>query len=220
MLTTCPAVTDCHEEVVDCPATSGTPVVVTETIAIGTTVCPVDEVYPTPTPDYSKPVYPPVEEPSKTYPPVEEESETPDYPVEEPSKTYPPVESEKPSGGKPYPPPTEETEKPYPPPVDEEELCPTESVKTIVYSTEITTVIPTVLTKYETATLEVPCPEPTKPSASIPVPPPANGTAVYPPPGEPSGPAEAGAAGVSGSMILAAAAALAAYAFADRKSVV
>lgn len=211
-------VSECPEEVEDCPLTSGaTEIVVTETIAVSTTVCPVDEVVPTPEPSGEAPYPPPTEEePSKSVPEVPEESGEGEKP------SYPPVHEEPTKSEVAYPPPQTTDEGVIPtapaPPVDEEPLCPTESVKTITYSTEITTVIPTVLTKYETATLEVPCPEPTQPSASVPVYPPVapsvpgNGTVPGVP--VPSGPAEAGAAGVSGSVFVAALAAVAAFAFA------
>jgi len=72
--------------------------------------------------------------------------------------------------------------------------CPTFSVKTI--STQITTVIPTVI--YET--VNIPCPTPAKPSAGFPTKP-GNGTVSKPPPAT----VTAGAATLGSSLILAAA---------------
>ncbi|KAI3527059.1 GPI anchored serine-rich protein [Colletotrichum filicis] len=84
-------------------------------------------------------------------------------------------------------------------------VCGGSSVKTI--STSVTTVIPTVI--YET--VQIPCPTPSKPSATIPgVPTGGNGTAVPPT----KTPVTAGAAGLTGSAILAAVAGVAAFAFA------
>ncbi|KAK1828671.1 GPI anchored serine-rich protein [Podospora conica] len=79
--------------------------------------------------------------------------------------------------------------------------CPTFSVKTI--STQITTVIPTVI--YET--VSIPCPTPAQPSAGFPTKP-GNGTVVKPPPST----VTAGAATLGSSIVLAAAAGLAAIA--------
>jgi len=87
--------------------------------------------------------------------------------------------------------------------------CPTYSVKTIV--TDVTTVVPTTI--YET--VDVPCPTsavvvPPVPSGGVPVPP-SNGTVPQPP--KPSTPVvEGGASTMAGSVVLAAAAALAAFA--------
>jgi hypothetical protein len=72
--------------------------------------------------------------------------------------------------------------------------CPTFSVKTI--STQITTVIPTVI--YET--VNIPCPTPAKPSAGFPTKP-GNGTVSKPPPAT----VTAGAATLGSSLVLAAA---------------
>ncbi|TDZ24372.1 hypothetical protein Cob_v003220 [Colletotrichum orbiculare MAFF 240422] len=84
-------------------------------------------------------------------------------------------------------------------------VCPGSPVKTI--STSITTVIPTVI--YET--VQIPCPTPSAPSATIPgVPTGGNGTAVPPT----KTPVTAGASGLSGSVVLAAVAGVAAYVFA------
>ncbi|KAM5346994.1 hypothetical protein ACJ41O_009999 [Fusarium nematophilum] len=48
-------ITSCGPEVPDCPATAGTPVVVTETVAVSTTVCPVTETLTNGKPSYTKP---------------------------------------------------------------------------------------------------------------------------------------------------------------------
>lgn len=170
--------------------------VVTETIPIGTTVCPVEEGYQTS-------VYPT----SEVYPtgyPSESASAVPyptgsasGYPsgVPYPTGGYPTGEgyptggeSSYPTGGEgPYP-----TETVAP-------ACPTYSVKTI--STSVTTVVPTVI--YET--VEVPCPTASA-GYSVPI---GNGsypTATYPA----QATVTAGAATMGGSVLLAAAAGLAA----------
>ncbi|KAF4338466.1 hypothetical protein FBEOM_7611 [Fusarium beomiforme] len=48
-------ITSCGPEVTNCPATSGTPVVVTETVAISTTICPVTETLTGDKPGQTKP---------------------------------------------------------------------------------------------------------------------------------------------------------------------
>jgi hypothetical protein len=81
--------------------------------------------------------------------------------------------------------------------------CPTFSVKTI--STQITTVIPTVI--YETVSVPCPTPAPAQPSAGWPTKP-GNGTVTKPPHAS----VTAGASTLGGSLILAAAAGFAAVA--------
>ncbi|KAF4968301.1 hypothetical protein FSARC_4246 [Fusarium sarcochroum] len=49
-------ITSCGPEVTNCPVTAGTPVVVTETVAISTTVCPVTETLTNDKPGNTKPV--------------------------------------------------------------------------------------------------------------------------------------------------------------------
>ncbi|KAM0209826.1 hypothetical protein ACHAPA_005659 [Fusarium lateritium] len=49
-------ITSCGPEVTNCPATAGTPVVVTETIAVSTTICPVTETLTGSKPGQTKPV--------------------------------------------------------------------------------------------------------------------------------------------------------------------
>lgn len=127
-----------------------------------------------------------------------------DYPVS--TGSFVPV---KPTTKKPHgPKPTgdyEEPSKPKPTKGPEPSECvPTTKVKTI--STSVTKVVPTVI--YETVTEG--CAEPTKGPS-----PPKNGTTAYPPTPKPSKPVEtAGASTVVGSVLFAAVAGLAAFAFA------
>ncbi|KAJ4259695.1 hypothetical protein NW762_007626 [Fusarium torreyae] len=97
-------ITSCGPEVTNCPATAGTPAVVTETVAISTTVCPVTETLTNDKPGNTKPV----EGGDKTVPSKPEETK-PVYtkPVEGGDKTVPskPEETKpvytKPAGEKP-----------------------------------------------------------------------------------------------------------------------
>ncbi|KAF9872667.1 hypothetical protein CkaCkLH20_09846 [Colletotrichum karsti] len=189
-------ITSCAPEVTNCPA--GSTVVVTETKAIGTTICPVTETGAKPTPTGPAVVVPP---------PAGGNNGT--TPVAVPTKSIP------------APGTTEAATKPVPvttggavPSVSQPAtlisspaapVCPGSSVKTI--STSVTTVIPTVI--YET--VQVPCATASsaKPSAGIPGTP-TNGTAVPPT----KTPVTAGASGLSGSVVFAAIAGVAAYAFA------
>ncbi|OLN83418.1 hypothetical protein CCHL11_02983 [Colletotrichum chlorophyti] len=187
-------ITSCAPEVTNCPA--GSTVVVTKTEAVSTTVCPVTETGAKPTPTGPAPTGPAVPVP----PPAGGNHTAP----------VPPVKPTTEGGSKPVPvttggvapsvsKPAVFTTSPAAP------VCPGVSVKTI--STSVTTVIPTVI--YET--VEVPCPTPSKPSATIPgVPTGGNGTAVPPT----KTPVTAGASGLTGSAILAAVAGVAAFAFA------
>lgn len=112
------------------------------------------------------------------------------------------------------PPPTGAAGSPPPPPnspaggltTTYAPACPTYSVKTI--STSVTTVVPTVI--YETVAVPCPTSKPVTPvGTGVPVPPPAGGNATVPVT-KPTTPVTAGAASLSGSVILAAAAGLAA----------
>ncbi|CZR40207.1 uncharacterized protein FPRO_05107 [Fusarium proliferatum ET1] len=77
-------ITSCGPEVPDCPARSGTPVVVTETIAVSTTICPVE-----PTGGSEKPGKP--EQPGKPEKPSQPGYEQPPAPPAEtkPAETQP-----------------------------------------------------------------------------------------------------------------------------------
>jgi hypothetical protein len=173
--TTVKTITSCAADVPNCPGKTG--YVVTETIPISTTLCPVSTGKP-----YGNGTYVPHPPPSKT-------------------------------GDKPAPPPTD---KPWSKPLtgsDEgsktwaQPACPTYSVKTI--STSVTTVVPTVI--YETVSIPCPAtkPAPTGTGAPKPPAPPVGGNATVPIT-KPTTPVTAGAGSVSGSVILAAAAGLAA----------
>ncbi|KAK2053881.1 hypothetical protein LY76DRAFT_597453 [Colletotrichum caudatum] len=146
-------VTSCVPEVTNCPAHST--VVVTATEAIGTTICPV-----TATETGSKPTATGV-----APPPAGGNGTVPVVPI--------PTTA---TGVKPVPVPTGGVAPPVSNPATlvtsaAASECSGSSVKTI--STSITTVIPTVI--YET--VQIPCPTPSAPSASIPgVPTGGNGT--------------------------------------------
>ncbi|KAK6209691.1 hypothetical protein QIS74_11275 [Colletotrichum tabaci] len=188
-------VTSCAPEITNCPA--GSTVVVTKTEAISTTVCPVTETGAKPTP--TAPVVVP--------PPVGHNTTAPGVPIK--SEAVPPVKPTTETGVKPVPVTTggvaPSVSKPATLATSAASECPGYSVKTI--STSVTTVVPTVI--YET--VKVPCPTPSKPSATIPgVPTGGNGTAVPPT----KTPVTAGAAGLTGSAVLAAIAGVAAFAFA------
>ncbi|WYZ40749.1 hypothetical protein EsH8_IV_001090 [Colletotrichum jinshuiense] len=189
-------VTSCAPEVTNCPA--GSTVVVTKTEAISTTVCPVTETEVKPTATAPVVVVPPPTGHNGTVPAVPTKSEA-----------VPPVKPTTEAGEKPVPVTTggvaPSVSKPATLATSAASVCPGVSVKTI--STSITTVIPTVI--YET--VQVPCPTPSKPSATIPgVPTGGNGTAVAPT----KTPVTAGAAGLTGSAMLAAFAGVAAFVFA------
>ncbi|KAK2017710.1 hypothetical protein LZ32DRAFT_614384 [Colletotrichum eremochloae] len=182
-------ITSCAPEVTNCPAHST--VVVTATEAIATTVCPV-----TATETGVKPTATAV-----VPPPVGGNGTVPAPPQGKPTTE---------TGVKPVPVTTggvaPSVSKPATLATSAASECPGSSVKTI--STSITTVIPTVI--YET--VQIPCPTPSQPSASIPgVPTGGNGTAIVP---SPTAPVTAGAAGLTGSAMLAAVAGVAAFAFA------
>ncbi|KAK5664197.1 hypothetical protein OQA88_413 [Cercophora sp. LCS_1] len=162
--TTIYTVTDCPDTVTRCPADAPV-VVVTETVPVSTTVCPVtDSAVPTGGAPGGGAPWPP-------------KNGTAPWP----SKSAP--------GTGAWPPKSLTTVAP---------ACPTFSVKTI--STAITTVIPTVI--YET--VEVPCPT-VAPTGAWPGKP-SNGTVTKPP----QATVTAGAASLGSSLILAAAAGLAA----------
>jgi hypothetical protein len=200
--TTVKTIHECAETVTDCPYESKTQVVVTETIAISTTVCPVSEA--TPAPSHSAPGGYPV--PSHSAPGG--------YPV--PSHSAPAPSHSAPAGypvpSAPAPSSTAGGNKPvYSAPVPapshpaEEECVPSKSttVKTILHTT--------VLTSYETATIDVPCPSATAPSVVVPPPHvPTGGNATVPAVPTYTAPVS-GAAGLSGSVLIAAVAGFAAY---------
>ncbi|KAF6800141.1 GPI anchored serine-rich protein [Colletotrichum musicola] len=181
-------VVSCAADVTDCPSRST--VVVTETKAVSTTVCPVTETGVKPS--ATSPVAPPAH--------TSKSEAVPPAPVPTTEAATKPVPATTggvvPSVSK----PATLISSPAAP------VCPGVSVKTI--STSVTTVIPTVI--YET--ISVPCETASsKPSATIPgVPTGGNGTAVPPT----KTPITAGASGLSGSVVLAAIAGVAAYAFA------
>ncbi|KAL0932055.1 GPI anchored serine-rich protein [Colletotrichum truncatum] len=185
-------ITSCAPQVTNCPA--GSTVVVTRTEAVSTTVCPVTETGVKPTP--TGPVAPPPGGNNGTHP-VPSKS-IPGKPIEsvtKPAQVPVTTGGALPSVSK----PATLVSSPAAP------VCPGVSIKTI--STSVTTVVPTVI--YET--VQIPCPTPSKPSATIPgVPTGGNGTAVPPT----KTPVTAGASGLSGSVVLAAIAGVAAYAFA------
>jgi hypothetical protein len=165
-------ITDCEDDIVtDCPADATK--VITETIAVSTTVCP-DDGEETESPE--------VPDETSTYCPPGEETEVPEVPDEETETVSPPEV------------PTE-TEAPVP-------ECPQTKVRTI--TTSYTTVIPTTIV--ETFTED--CPAPT---GVLPPVPSHGGNGTIP---EPSAPVEAGAGSVVGSVFVAAAAGVFAYAFA------
>ncbi|KAF6821038.1 GPI anchored serine-rich protein [Colletotrichum sojae] len=178
----------CPSTVQNCPASST--VVVTETKAVSTTVCPVTETGVKPS--ATSPVAPPAH--------TSKSEAVPPAPVPTTEAATKPVPATTggvaPSVSK----PATLISSPAAP------VCPGVSVKTI--STSVTTVVPTVI--YET--ISVPCETASsKPSATIPgVPTGGNGTAVPPT----KTPITAGASGLSGSVVLAALAGVAAYAFA------
>ncbi|KAF5722300.1 gpi anchored serine-rich protein [Fusarium mundagurra] len=99
-------ITSCAPEVPNCPARSGTPVVVTETIAVSTTICPVEPTGGSEKPGKpEKPSSPGYEQPSGPAPPAETKPVTkPGY--EQPSAPAPPAET-KPGYEQPPAPPAE-----------------------------------------------------------------------------------------------------------------
>ncbi|SCV30005.1 uncharacterized protein FFFS_02068 [Fusarium fujikuroi] len=227
-------ITSCGPEVPDCPARSGTPVVVTETIAVSTTICPVE-----PTGGSEKPGKP--EQPGKPEKPSQPGYEQPPAPPAEtkpaqPSKPVVPGQPQNPGNGTvphppvyPNPPATQSGEKPVVPPTpvpvpsnpgNPEQCIPSQSV------TAITKEYTTVLTSVEYSTIQVPCPTGTTPgNPSNPgqpgQPESPTGPAVPPPATTPIGggnqtvptpPAvTAGAATFAGSAFFAAVAGLAAF---------
>ncbi|KAL2884459.1 hypothetical protein SGCOL_000407 [Colletotrichum sp. CLE4] len=189
-------VTSCAPEITNCPAHST--VVVTKTEAISTTVCPVTETGVKPSATAPVVVVPPPSGGNGTVPAVPSKSEA-----------VPPAKPTTESGAKPVPVTTggvaPSVSVPATLATSAAATCGGVSVKTI--STSVTTVIPTVI--YET--VKVPCPTPSKPSATIPgVPTGGNGTAPAPT----KTPVTAGAAGLTGSAVLAAVAGVAAFVFA------
>jgi hypothetical protein len=103
-------ITSCGPEVTNCPATGGTPVVVTETIAVSTTVCPVE-----PTGGSEKPGQPETpEQPGKP-----EQPETPEQP-EKPEQPETPGQPEQP----PAPPAQTQPEQPPAPPAQTKPVVP------------------------------------------------------------------------------------------------
>ncbi|KAG5800402.1 hypothetical protein H9Q69_000570 [Fusarium xylarioides] len=210
-------ITSCGPEVPDCPARSGTPVVVTETIAVSTTICPVEPTGGSEKP--GKPEQPPAP-PAETKP-------------AQPSKPVVPGQPQNPGNGTvphppvyPNPPATQSGEKPVVPPTpvpvpsnpgNPEQCVPSQSV------TAITKEYTTVLTSVEYSTIQVPCATGTTPgNPSNPGQPESpTGPAVPPPATTPIGggnqtvptpPAvTAGAATFAGSAFFAAVAGLAAF---------
>lgn len=147
-------ITSCAPTVTNCPAASGTPIIVTETEAISTTVCPVTEGSAKPTP--TAPVVVP--------PPAGGNNTVPAVPIPTTAAATKPVPVT--TGGV-----APSVSVPATLATSAAATCGGVSVKTI--STSVTTVIPTVI--YET--VQVPCPTPSKPSATIPgVPTGGNGT--------------------------------------------
>ncbi|KAF5640659.1 gpi anchored serine-rich protein [Fusarium sp. NRRL 52700] len=180
-------ITSCAPEVPDCPARSGTPVVVTETIAVSTTICPVES-----TGGSEKPGKP--EQPGKPEKPSQPGYEQPPAPPAETKPGYeqppaPPAETKPAQPGKPVvpgqpqnpgngtvphppvypnPPATQSGEKPVVPPTpvpvpsnpgNPEQCVPSQSV------TAITKEYTTVLTSVEYSTIQVPCPTGTTPGS-------------------------------------------------------
>ncbi|KAK2729209.1 extracellular serine-threonine rich protein [Colletotrichum kahawae] len=184
-------ITSCAPTVTNCPA--GSTVVVTETKAIGTTICPVTETGAKPSA-----TQPPV----VVVPPPANNGTVPAVAPSKPATTAAPPAVTTGAALPSVSVPATLVSSPAAP------VCPGVSVKTI--STSVTTVIPTVI--YET--VSVPCATATgqKPSATIPgVPTGGNGTTSVPPT---KTPVTAGASGLSGSVALAAFAGVAAYVFA------
>lgn len=169
--TTVKTITSCAPDVTNCPGKTG--YVVTETIPISTTLCPVSTGKP-----YGNGTFVP-------HPPVK----TGDMPS-------PPVKT-----GTPKPPTGGEGELTK---THAQPACPTYSVKTI--STSVTTVVPTVI--YETVSIPCPATKPVPTGTGVPKPP-VSGNATVPVT-KPTTPVTAGAASLGGSVILAAAAGLAA----------
>lgn len=201
--TTVKTIHECAETVTDCPYESKTQVVVTETIAISTTVCPVSEA--TPAPSHSAPGgYPVPSGPASSKPAVHTSVPAVSHSV--------PVGYPVPSGPAGGHSTTAEGNKPVysaPAPVPshpaEEECVPSKSttVKTILHTT--------VLTSYETATIDVPCPSATKPSVVVPPVHPTGGNATVPAVPTYTAPVAAGAAGLKSSALVAAVVGFAAY---------
>ncbi|KAF5975270.1 gpi anchored serine-rich protein [Fusarium coicis] len=228
-------ITSCAPEVPDCPARSGTPVVVTETIAVSTTICPVEPTGGSEKPGKpEKPSSPGYEQPSGPAPPAETKpgSEQPPAPPAEtkpaqPSKPVVPGQPQHPGNGTvpfyPNPPATQSGEKPVVPPTpvpvpgNPEQCVPSQSV------TAITKEYTTVLTSVEYSTIQVPCATGTTPgNPSNPGQPESpTGPAVPPPATTPIGGGNqtvptppvvtAGAATFAGSAFFAAVAGLAAF---------
>ncbi|RGP78688.1 hypothetical protein FLONG3_3225, partial [Fusarium longipes] len=75
-------ITSCGPEVTNCPVTAGTPVVVTETVAISTTICPVTETLTGDKPAHTKPAgeKPTGDKPAHTKPAGEKPVESGDKP--------------------------------------------------------------------------------------------------------------------------------------------
>ncbi|KAK2679990.1 hypothetical protein RAB80_005171 [Fusarium oxysporum f. sp. vasinfectum] len=179
-------ITSCGPEVPDCPARSGTPVVVTETIAVSTTICPPGyeqppappaETKPVETqPGYEQPPAPPAETKpgyeQPPAPPAETKPAQPEHPGK-PGKPVVPGQPQNPGNGTvphppvyPNPPATQSGEKPVVPPTpvpvpsnpgNPEQCVPSQSV------TAITKEYTTVLTSVEYSTIQVPCPTGTTP---------------------------------------------------------
>ncbi|KAF4957373.1 hypothetical protein FGADI_3108 [Fusarium gaditjirri] len=173
-------ITSCGPEVPNCPARSGTPVVVTETIAVSTTICPVEPTGGSEKPGkpekpsqpgYEQPPAPPAETKpgyeQPPAPPAETKPAQPEHPGK-PSKPVVPGQPQNPGNGTvphppvyPNPPATQSGEKPVVPPTpvpvpsnpgSPEQCVPSQSV------TAITKEYTTVLTSVEYSTIQVPCP--------------------------------------------------------------
>ncbi|KAI1037314.1 hypothetical protein LB503_008958 [Fusarium chuoi] len=177
-------ITSCGPEVPDCPARSGTPVVVTETIAVSTTICPVEPTGGSEKPGkpekpsqpgYEQPPAPPAQtKPVETKPGYEQPPAPPaETKPAQPSKPVVPGQPQNPGNGTvphppvyPNPPATQSGEKPVVPPTpvpvpsnpgNPEQCVPSQSV------TAITKEYTTVLTSVEYSTIQVPCPTGTTP---------------------------------------------------------
>jgi hypothetical protein len=116
--TTVDTITSCAATVTDCPAESQSTVLVTKTIAVSTTVCPVTETEKTPPASWETKPSPPATWESKPSPPATWESK-PAPPASQESKPAPPASYE----SKPAPPATQQS-KPTPPASQESKPAP------------------------------------------------------------------------------------------------
>jgi hypothetical protein len=119
--TTVDTITSCAATVTDCPAESQSTVLVTKTIAVSTTICPVTETEKTPPATWETKPSPPATWESKSSPPATWESK-PSPPATWESKSSPPATWE----SKPSPPATQES-KPAPPATQESKPAPSAS---------------------------------------------------------------------------------------------